>query len=355
MKLSELFGRQVPFLQYNPRLAAIAGGITAGIFLAFMIRWTGLQRDPDGWIEKRASPPQAPFDERNPENQSVEAETAMTYKQQKFARRQLRQRNLIFEKRMRSDHRFFFKLNLPQLLRAWLELDEKEGSGTSTEGAVEQELKRLAALWAPGNNANPSVPAGSDPEYGKAAVSVPEGLRPTYQKDADSVPEGFSLNGTSREDTENTFHRGDQGGKVLSILEERSEKSSAMSSETDPAAGDFRLKVCGQFERIMEVQHWPWDTDPAFSAIADMLVSWETKVPGILRQYEEWLKGPASRKAFSAKQIRIGPGQFLDTGWPLFLASRGPRLLNEPPVEGELARKFRAWQEANGAHDGPGA
>ncbi len=343
MKLSELFGKQVLFLQYSPILAVIGGGVTAGVFLAFLIRWTGEERAGGGWIEKRATAPRDPFDRRNPEYQNIESETALTYKQQKFVRRQLRERNLMLERRSRADHRFFFKLNVPGLLQAWADVEKAGGAPSEADKALKRELDRLAASATPREETNPSVPEGSDPEYLGAPTNVPEGRGPEYLRDADSVPEGSSLKGISKEDTKNT----------PKTATENARGSSQLNPIPDLGEGEPRkAEILANFESEIGVKDWPWHLTP-WDGIADSLVEAFGRERQIFAAFAQWMREQGKFQGINAVQIRRNPYQFKDTIWPMFLTTRRSNEASGQRPESDLARRIREWQEAKGAQHGP--
>lgn len=53
------------------------------------------------------------------------------------------------------------------------------------------------------------------------------------------------------------------------------------------------------------------------------------------------MEGEGKFKAMSVKQIRMNPQQFIDTGWPLFRASRKPREPESIRPEMDLERRIR--------------
>ncbi len=105
---------------YYPGLRQLCGSINAAILYCQVLYWTGKQSDPRGWIHKRACLCQDdPEGVQNPENQSIEFETGMTYKEQLVARHELRDRGFLEERYSRSEHRLYFRLNLAAIRKAW--------------------------------------------------------------------------------------------------------------------------------------------------------------------------------------------------------------------------------------------
>ncbi len=119
MKVTDLLPDAGRPIAYFPSLRRIAGSTNAALLLCQLIYWHGKQRDPSGWITKRiraaeslGSGPQ-PFDD-----QSLEAETGLTFAELRAARQQLRERGLIHERHDRASHTTHFRVNLPGLREA---------------------------------------------------------------------------------------------------------------------------------------------------------------------------------------------------------------------------------------------
>ena len=315
MKRREAFGRSVQMVPFLPGLRRITGSITAAIFLRQAIYWTGKQRDPDGWIFKRAGiSEEDPRGLKNPENQSIEFETSLTYKEQFVARTALRARGFLSEKYDRSQHRMYFRVNLRAVGAAW---------------------ERVNGVPLPDWLPVSSQDGISQKEAG------------TSQKEAGIIPKGVSLNGTSIEYTENTKEK-TQGitkagmpltwsiGHGLPVSEEQLERERTGEQATSAV------------EAALGVRDWPWASTRAWEKMVSLVADAWKQDPDIFREYAEWMEGEGKYKAMSVKQIRANPQQFIDTGWPLFLASRRPR---EPePVQGEtdLMRRIREREAANG-------
>jgi hypothetical protein len=104
---------------YYPRLRDIAGSTQAALLLSQLIYWLGKEAGADGWLLKRGRlDPEDPAGTIDPSHQSIEFETGLTYKQQKVARRQLRTRGLLHEKRRRIENELFFRVDTEQLKSA---------------------------------------------------------------------------------------------------------------------------------------------------------------------------------------------------------------------------------------------
>jgi hypothetical protein len=110
---------------YYPRLRRVAGSTNAALLLCQLLYWYGKQHDARGWLFKRSTivedDPEGRID---PENQSIEQETGLTYKEQLLARRQLRARGLLRERYVRSEHRLYFELDLAAFTEAWKQLTD---------------------------------------------------------------------------------------------------------------------------------------------------------------------------------------------------------------------------------------
>jgi hypothetical protein len=136
LKLTELLtdpGRPVAFY---PRLRALTGSTNATVLLCQLIYWQGKQADTDGWIQKRVEAAEDdPDGALDASNQSIEMETGLTYCEQATARRQLRDRGFLRERRDRADNWVYFQVDLEAVERAWAgigqERSRKPGLPTS--------------------------------------------------------------------------------------------------------------------------------------------------------------------------------------------------------------------------------
>jgi len=79
----KLLGQKV--VAYRRELATISGGALAGLFLSQACYWSDRTSDPAGWFWKT--------------QEQWEDETGLTRKEQETARRHLREREMIEEKR----------------------------------------------------------------------------------------------------------------------------------------------------------------------------------------------------------------------------------------------------------------
>jgi hypothetical protein len=332
MRLSELFGEPVQTVAYMPRLRLIAGSVNAAILWCQLLYWTGRQRDPDGWIEKRVSRSEEdPAGAADPSNQSLEFETGLTYRELWRARQLLRKKGFLQERSRRAEHRMFFRLDLEALRRAWKQLQAED---------------LPEARSTPADSASASFPK-RDRQLPESRVSAADGSN-------DNAAERVSLNGTSRDYTEITAEK-PQGilktevplgwslAHGLPVSEEQLERE---------RAGD---KATSDFESALGVREWPWASTRVWEKMVALVSEAWKEDPGIFQEYAEWMEGEGKYKAMSVKQIRANPQQFIDTGWPLFLSSRMPP---EPePVrvqeETDLMRRIREREEANGMGSEP--
>jgi len=105
MKLTDFLqdvGRPVA---YYPALRRITGSTNATILLCQFIYWRGKESDPNGWLYK--------------ESEEIEAETGLSYNEQKTARRNLLDAGLIEEHYARLDHQMKFRLILEAINKQW--------------------------------------------------------------------------------------------------------------------------------------------------------------------------------------------------------------------------------------------
>lgn len=94
---------------YYPILTRITGAATATIFLSNLIRWTGKQRNRDGWIYKT--------------REQLAVETGMTRYEQETARRLLKQRGYLEEKVCGLPAQLHYRLNAEAIHAAWLAVE----------------------------------------------------------------------------------------------------------------------------------------------------------------------------------------------------------------------------------------
>jgi hypothetical protein len=120
MKLTDLLANPGRPIAYYPQLRLITGSVNATLLLCQLLYWHGKQHDPNGWIVKRGRvDPDDPWGNIDALNQSIEQETGLTYKEQKVARRLLRTRGLLRERRDRLRHLMYFQLDLQAIRAAW--------------------------------------------------------------------------------------------------------------------------------------------------------------------------------------------------------------------------------------------
>lgn len=104
MRLSDFLqdiGRPVAFY---PSLAFMCGSVNAALFLCQLIYWSGRERK-NGQIYKSAS--------------EIEAETALSYKEQRSARRRLRELGILTDQYARLDHTTYFQINFDRVNELW--------------------------------------------------------------------------------------------------------------------------------------------------------------------------------------------------------------------------------------------
>ena len=89
---------------YHRILANIGGGVTAGLFLSQCWYWTTKTTDQDGWLSKTQA--------------EWEKETGLTRREQETARKRLRSRGFLQEKRAGVPARLYFRLDVKALAAA---------------------------------------------------------------------------------------------------------------------------------------------------------------------------------------------------------------------------------------------
>jgi hypothetical protein len=93
--LTEALKRLGPVVAFYPSVAKIVG-IKEAIMLAQLVYWTPRARNEEGWIYKSA--------------EEMEAETSLTYREQKRVRESLRDQGLIEDRYNREEHLVYFRV-----------------------------------------------------------------------------------------------------------------------------------------------------------------------------------------------------------------------------------------------------
>jgi len=105
MKLTDFIadvGRPVAFY---PGLRKITDSINATLFICQLIYWKGKEANEDGWIYKTSD--------------EIEAETGLTYREQKTARDKLIKKDFLEERYARLEHRLYFRVKYDKINTAW--------------------------------------------------------------------------------------------------------------------------------------------------------------------------------------------------------------------------------------------
>ena len=82
-------------IAYHRVFAAVAGGATAGLLLSQLFYWSDKGSDTDGWIYKTQA--------------GIEDETALTRWEQESARKSLRERGLVEEKKRGLPAKLYYR------------------------------------------------------------------------------------------------------------------------------------------------------------------------------------------------------------------------------------------------------
>jgi hypothetical protein len=325
VKLSEALHEPIRTVAYAPDLRALTGSTTATLLLCQLIYWTKKQRDAEGWIQKRVELAQDDPDGRlDPSNQSLQFETGLSYWELIQARRVLRRLGFLKERLQRAEHKLYFKVDFEALERAW----SAQGHGRAAEP--------------------PEAPSQTEDDEATNRDGHPDEPRMApWQTEDDNATNRVSLIGASTEYSKTTKDQAHSVTKIaipltwsilhgLPVSEEQLERERAGAEATSA------------FESALGVREWPWASNRVWEKMVALAAEAWKQDPDVFREYSEWMEREGKYKAMSLKQIRANPQQFIDTGWPLFLATRKPR---EPePVQGEsdMARRVREWEVANG-------
>jgi hypothetical protein len=111
MRLSDYILDLGRVVAYYPNLKKITGSTTSSILLCQLLYWSDKTKDSKGWIYK--------------DSYELEEETGLSYNEQKTARENLIELNLIEEKYKRLDHKIEFRVNLSQLNDLWEQANPK--------------------------------------------------------------------------------------------------------------------------------------------------------------------------------------------------------------------------------------
>lgn len=107
MKMHSLLTDPSHPLAYYPELVQITGSINATILLCQLIYWMGKEKDPNGWIYKTSK--------------ELQEETGLTKDQQETARKYLKKRGVLEEKRKGIPPIIHYRICREQLLQKWEE------------------------------------------------------------------------------------------------------------------------------------------------------------------------------------------------------------------------------------------
>jgi hypothetical protein len=89
-------------IAYHPVIAKAVKSVTAGVFLSQFLYWTPRTKDPNGWIYKTQA--------------DIYEETALTRREQETARRILREKGVLEEKKAGVPCRLYFRVNMAALV-----------------------------------------------------------------------------------------------------------------------------------------------------------------------------------------------------------------------------------------------
>lgn len=82
----------------------------------------------------------------------------------------------------------------------------------------------------------------------------------------------------------------------------------------------IEAEATSEFESAMGFGQLPWDSVSQWQTFKKWVVRTYQSEPQAFRQYAEWRRGKGKFTAMSNKQIRQSPAQFIDTGYPDFIA-----------------------------------
>ena len=249
MKLTDFLqdvGRPVA---YYPALRRITGSTNATILLCQFIYWRGKESDPNGWLYK--------------ESEEIEAETGLSYNEQKTARRNLLDAGLIEEHYARLDHQMKFRLILEAINEQW---------GTAETVIPESDKPSL----------------GNDTKH----LSLNESEN-TAENNA--IPDNYPIDWYVQHGLPIPAHLIDQNQMAQNAVNE--------------------------FESKLGFSSLPWDSTAEWQKFKKWVIATYSGRLTAWEDYSDWRKAKGKYDAMSNKQIRMNPSVFMDTGWPSFLAS----------------------------------
>ncbi len=335
MKLTEIYALPLRTIAYPPAFRTITGSVNAAILLRQLLYWTRKERDRSGWIFKRASLCEDdPEGAQGPENQSLEFETGLTDKELFKAREILKRRGFLEDRYERSTHLLYFRLKLEAIRSALVQAfgDDEAAAASPTSGD------------------DPGISLQADGISLQAdGISLQaDGI--SLQADG-ILPKGESLKGTSIDYSKNTSQHAAEAAKGPTPPQ--------LSPEWDLAHGlnpsaqqlereRLRQEATLAFESAVGVNGWPWCSRDVWVKLADVVAEAWRDDHEVFREFAAWMQGEARFTAMNLKQIRMNPQQFLDTGWPMFQASRKPQYEQFEEVETDLERRLREGIGLNG-------
>lgn len=82
----------------------------------------------------------------------------------------------------------------------------------------------------------------------------------------------------------------------------------------------IEAQATGEFESALGFGQLPWDSVTGWQTFKKWVIKIYQNDTQTFRKYAEWRKGSGKYDAMSNKQIRQSPAQFIDTGYPAFMA-----------------------------------
>ncbi len=327
MKVNQVLPRLVNAIPFYPELVPVCGSVNATLLFIQMLYWTGKQRDPHGWIFKRAKPvKREDRDEAdNPAYQSLAEEVGMTYREERTARGLLRERGLVEQRYDRLGHKLFIRVNFAGLRRRADELG-------------------FGPVRMPDPAGDESLPREGPNQYQAGDKAAPGRRRIRA-----------SLKGTSIDHAKTTpVSAADAAQGALRLQEGGMQNPGSGAAPSFPALGlqrereGARAEATSAFELALGVRGWPWSAGPAWASLADLLSSVWSEDPDIFAEFAAWVGKEGRYAGINALQIRRHPQQFVDTTWPMFLASRKPKARNPEQPASDLRQSLCEWEEPNG-------
>jgi len=329
-------------IAYHRIFAKIAGSVTAGLFLSQLFYWTPRGKDEDSWIYKTAK--------------EWYEETALTRREQETARRLLKQKKLLQEKKCGVPCKLFYRINTEVLLETIAAQTSSESGFEGVEDTVQTRMAESAKLErrkAPNKNGGKrqTKMAESAKLERRKAPNRNGGKRQTEM--AESAKHSIYTETTSETTSETTHIHSPPPPTQESVCKENSsgqeEVTEILSSSVDQKKEELnpthqtlqRIKdSAAPIENGSRYQndldgsdHLPWETSKSPRQFEQGFEEWMSKSLSDYPAYQGLINGDLITKV--RKHISAGKYDFkrrdeLLIEWDAYSASKEDKQLSQP-------------------------